>query len=192
MNTNCQFARGAEASTRSLLVLAMLALAAIPGAALAQDIEQILSEYGPVFDVPDPGFPTPMDQDLRAVFEISDTPEDVEALNRALVTPARFLRMHARLGIPAERLDVVLVIHGGAAMDLLNNDEYRARHGVDNPSAALLEALQSAGARVVLCGQTAAYRELRPDMLVPGVDLALSAMTAIVALQSQGYALVAW
>ena len=56
--------------------------------------------------------------------------------------------------------------------------------------APLLEELSRAGVRVVLCGQTAASRGLPRDGLARPVEVALSAMTALVLLQDEGYRLI--
>jgi intracellular sulfur oxidation DsrE/DsrF family protein len=68
---------------------------------------------------------------------------------------------------------------------------------IDTPTprllaAALLAALQERGVRVVLCAQTAPSRGFERDQLASGVELALSAMTALVTLQAEGYALIAF
>ena len=57
---------------------------------------------------------------------------------------------------------------------------------------ALLAALDEAGVEIYLCGQTAVHRGLPPDELAPQVQLALSAMTVLVTLQAEGYALIAF
>ncbi|HCE21170.1 MAG TPA: hypothetical protein DF282_01490, partial [Hyphomonas sp.] len=43
--------------------------------------------------------------------------------------------------------------------------------------------------RIILCGQTAAYRDIEKSDLLPGVEIALSAMTAHAKLQQDGYSL---
>jgi intracellular sulfur oxidation DsrE/DsrF family protein len=53
----------------------------------------------------------------------------------------------------------------------------------------LIGALTDAGVRIILCGQTAAYRDISKDDLLPNVELALSAMTAHAQLQQSGYTL---
>jgi intracellular sulfur oxidation DsrE/DsrF family protein len=100
---------------------------------------------------------------------------------------ARFLNMHARAGVPAEQLQVALVVHGGAGLELLDHRAYRERNAVDNPNALLIEQLQAAGVRIILCGQTAAFRGIDRARLLPGTEVALSAMTAMAVLQEQGY-----
>jgi len=49
--------------------------------------------------------------------------------------------------------------------------------------------LTDKGVRVILCGQTAAYYDISNDDLLPGVEMALSAMTAHALLQQEGYTL---
>jgi len=50
--------------------------------------------------------------------------------------------------------------------------------------------LLGAGVQVVLCGQTQMSRGLGREELVPGVDVGLSAMTALIVFKSQGFALI--
>jgi intracellular sulfur oxidation DsrE/DsrF family protein len=76
-------------------------------------------------------------------------------------------------------------VHGGAYRDLLNAESY----GGDNPNAPLIEQLIAHGVTIELCGQTAAYRDVSEDDLLPGVTISLSAMTSHALLQQQGYTL---
>ena len=41
--------------------------------------------------------------------------------------------------------------------------------------------------RFILCGQSAAAYGITPENLIPGVEMALSAMTAFALLQQNGY-----
>ncbi len=110
--------------------------------------------------------------------------------NRTLNSAARFINMHAAAGVPEKNMKIAVIFHGPAAVDLLKAESYAAKHeGVDNGSAAIVEALTDKGVRVVLCGQTAAYRDISKSDLLPGVEMALSAMTAHALLQQDGYTL---
>ena len=151
-----------------------------------------ISSYGPVFDVSEPDFETLLDQDYKVVFDVARAPNEPDRLNPSIETLARFLNMHARAGVPEERLFVALVLHGAAGKYALQNTSYRARFQVDNPNLELLEELRAAGVRVILCGQTAASRGFERDELSASVELALSAMTALITLQSDGYQLIAF
>lgn len=176
--------------------LATLLLVAAPLAAQPTTGPVIMSG-GAVFDVPNPTFATPLNIDYRVVYEINrgvvEAPAGGQATaNDQLNTIARFLNMHARAGVASERVHLAAVVHGTAGKDLLDDDTYRARYGTANPSAPLIKELVAAGVKIILCGQTSMGRDVPRDKLIPGVQLALSAMTALSALQSEGYSLNLW
>lgn len=178
--------------------LAICALAAGAAAQAADDPSSqppragpVIEGFGPFVRVPEPGFATPVDGAMRAVFDVART-DDPGKPNRHLESAARFLNMHADAGRAPGTLEAAIVVHGPAARDLLNDRAHLARQGTENPSSALLRALMDSGVEVILCGQTAAFGGYRADELLPGVKLALSAMTALVSLQDQGYRLIAF
>ena len=121
------------------------------------------------------------------VVDVAEFPGDA---NRHLVSAARFLNMHARNGIPQENIEFALIVHGRAAKDLLTNAAYEARYNEENPNAELLKELHAAGVSIYLCSQTAAFRGMAPEEFSPAVTMALSAMTAHVRLQQEGYTLI--
>ena len=146
---------------------------------------------GTVFVV-DPDFVTPTDGDFRVAFDLAQPAPSPDQLNSSINTVARFLNMHAQAGVPETQLGGAIVAHGGASFELLDNEAYRARFGVDNPNAELIRELIANGQPVLLCGQSAASRGVDPDDLIPGVEVALSAMTAFLVLQDRGYRVNPW
>ena len=56
----------------------------------------------------------------------------------------------------------------------------------------MIGELLAAGHPVILCGQSAASRGVPTDQLIPGVEVALSAMTAFLLLQDEGYRVNPW
>lgn len=171
-------------------LLALLAPAVLAGQIPSGPTKgPVIPDFGPVYVVPNPGLPTPMLQELKVRFDVSTTAADVKAVSPALETAARFLNMHAKAGVSPERLKVAVVVHGDASKDVLDNDAYRKRHGVDNPNVPLLEELKRAGVRVYLCGQTAGSRGIVAADLAPPVQMALSAITAHLVLNAEGYVL---
>ena len=89
--------------------------------------------------------------------------------------------MHTEAGIPLDQIQIAIVVHGGAARDLIDRS--------DNANAPLVAALIDAGVSITLCGQTAVHRGISASDLLPGVDMALSAMTKHALLQQDGYTL---
>jgi len=180
-------------TTPTIAALLLAAAFAAPTAAQQRATPgPVVNSGGPVYEVADPDFPTPMDVQLKAVFEMRNPPEDPSGTNQQLGTMARYLNMHARAGVPRENLRVAAVVHGGASHGLLQDEFYREREGVENPNKELIREIIAAGGQVILCGQTAGARNIERDQLLPGVQMALSAMTALVTLQQQGYELILW
>ena len=173
---------------RWMIGMAALALASGAGAQEADasrfSTGPVFTEFGQVADV-ETTFEVPQGVALRHSFDVASRSE--EGLNRGFVSVARFVNMHARAGVGG--VQTALVVHGQAANDLLAPDAYAARFdGADNPNAALVRALLDHGTRVILCGQTAAGLGLdETSDLIPGLEVALSAMTAHAVLQQQGY-----
>ena len=152
----------------------------------------VIADFGPVFEVASPDFETDLERDYRAVFDVARSRGEEGELNPLIVTVARFLNMHARAGVPEDRLEAALVLHGSAGKDALSNRAFQKRFGRDNPNARLLRKLHESGVKIVLCGQTAASRGFEGDELAEPVELALSAMTALVSLQADGFRLIAF
>lgn len=151
----------------------------------------VIEGYGPVHDVEKPVHAADP-KHLRAVFDVATAAEDPAEPNRGIVTVARFLNMHARAGYPKHRVRAALVLHAGATEAALSHEAYRRRHGRDNPDLELISKLRAAGVRVFLCGQSAANRGIERAEIASDVDVALSAMTVLVQLQAEGYALIAF
>ncbi|MBZ6377296.1 hypothetical protein B5C34_05640 [Pacificimonas flava] len=144
--------------------------------------------YGPAAPV-DQDNPVEAGEEFRHSFDISAGSEPGE-LNRGLVTAARFLNMHAASGARDQDVTVALVVHGDALASLLKTDSYASRFdGLDNPNAPLVAALIAESISIQVCGQSAESQGFAREEFLPGVEMALSAMTAHARLQRDGYTL---
>jgi intracellular sulfur oxidation DsrE/DsrF family protein len=177
-------------STLAIGVFA-LGLPLTPAAAQQAKAGPVIESAGAVFTV-NPDLRTPTDRDYKVAFEIAAPSASPDVLNQSINTVARFLNMHAQAGVPQKRLRGAIVAHGGASFEMMDDPAYRARFGVDNPNGPLIRELIAAGQPVILCGQSAASRGVRADQLIPGVQVALSAMTAFLLLQDDGYRVNPW
>lgn len=139
----------------------------------------VIAEYGRIADVPGAEV-LPDGAAFKVAFDVSEAGQ-AGAVNRNLDSAARFLNLHAAAGVPQEHMELAIVVHGPAARDLLANP--------DNANAGLIAALITHGVKIYLCGQTAASMDIGAEDLLPGVRMALSAMTANALLQQQGYTL---
>ena len=164
--------------TRLLLPLALL----LPAAASASPADfhpgTLIPDHGEIADVPG-ATPVPKGTEFKVVFDTSD--RRVGALNRTLESAARFLNMHVAAGVPARSQHLAVVLHGPAVDDVVGTSA--------GPNAALVAELLRHGVRVIVCGQSAVALGVAKADLLPGVELALSAMTAHALLQREGYTL---
>lgn len=150
----------------------------------------VIKDFGPVFDVPDSALDFKKNVQYKAVKDLSETAENEGDLNEGLVSVARYLNMNVGSGIDADNLKVAVIVHGKAMQDMLSDEASMARLKRPNPNTALLNALSEAGVKIYVCGQSAAFRGFTLEEMNPGVSMAISAMTAHVRLQSQGYSLI--
>lgn len=148
---------------------------------------KIITDYGKTFPVDHPEIKTDTSAILKVIFDVSKSAEETNTINSNIVTAARFLNMHAEAGMDVKQLKVAITIHGGAWKDVLNDVDYNEKYGSNNPNTELLEQLNNAGVDIIICGQTAAFREMERNAVNPNVKFALSAMTALLQYQNNGY-----
>lgn len=143
----------------------------------------VIKEFGKIATVKSaPALPR--ETVFKVAFDVSEAAKPGK-LNRHLESAARFINIQAAAGIPLKHIQVAIVVHGPAGKDLVTDERY----GGDNANAELIAALIKAGAEIELCGQTAAYFDIKAEDLLPGVKMSLSAMTAHALLQDKGYTL---
>ena len=115
---------------------------------------------------------------------------DADKVNPMLDKVARAVNIFASAGVPLSHLHFIAVLHGAATSVALDNAHYREKFGVDNPNTKLIDALEGAGVRVIVCGQALAHNKFAQDWVNPKVEITLSAITDIVILEQQGYVFV--
>ncbi|MFZ4690363.1 MAG: DsrE family protein [Polymorphobacter sp.] len=167
-----------------LLLSAVPALAATPA-----------FHPGPVFKTMAPiatiasDLPIPKGSVFKVVFDVTEGAEPGR-INAALVTAARFFNVHVEAGVPAKDIHLALVVHGPAGEDLTTAAMFGARHnGAANASAPAIAELLGHDVQIIICGQSAAGRDITKADLLPGVKMSLSAASAHALLQNAGYTL---
>ncbi len=150
----------------------------------------IIENFGKVWAIDNPDFKVDTTKTYKAVFDIMNSPESHDKVNTSIETAARFLNMHAQSGVPAENLKVALVVHNKASKDIITDKAYQKRYGTNNPNSKLIKALQNAGGKIVFCGQSSVSRGFPREEVIEGVQLSLSAMTALIQLQDDDFRLI--
>ncbi len=178
---------------RKIWIAAVAALlAATPAAAQQADMSAftpgpVFTDFGPVADIADADFLIPEGAEFHVAFDVAEPAED-GALNRTFNSAARLINMHARAGVEPMNNRAAVVVHGRAVFDVLHAEAWTAngREG-ENGSAEAIRQMIDQGVRFIVCGQSATAYGVSADDLLPGVEMALSAMTAHAVLQQHGY-----
>lgn len=168
----------------------LLFLVSTPLLAQNKEAGPVIENYGKVWKVENPDFTTDTTKKFKVVFDIMNSPDSHSEINKSIETAARFLNMHAQSGITADSLKVVLVVHNKASKDIITNAAYQDRYGLSNPNAGMVQELLDAGVDIIFCGQSSLSRDIPISDTIKGVELALSAMTALIQLQDDGYQLI--
>lgn len=150
----------------------------------------IIQDFGQVWAIDNPDYKIEPNTEFKVVFDIMNSPEDVSQRNASIETAARFLNMHGQSGVAKENMKVALVVHNKASKDIITNEAYTARYGVENPNAEMVQQLMDAGVEFIFCGQSSISRNFPIEETIEGVQLSLSAMTALIQLQNDGYRLI--
>ena len=159
---------------------------------LAQETQTgpVLEEFGAVFAVPEADLNLAVDKTHRVIFDVYTDPGGEAEMNPLLNTVARFLNMHAQNGLDAEKMKVAVILHGAGMKNALSDKAYQAKFGRENPNSGLLEALERSGVELFVCGQSMKSRGFAEEDLAAPIKLSLSAMTALVHFQENGYQII--
>jgi len=103
---------------------------------------------------------------------------------------AKVANLLAQSGVPAAHRHVVVIMQAAATMAVLNEKGLKAHGLARNSSADLIAKLKAAGVSVRVCGQALAAAKIARDEVLPDVQVDLSALTTVAALQLRGYALL--
>ena len=156
--------------------------------AISAEPKRLIDGYGNFKQVNNLEFEIP--KKLKVVFDVYTSNGDNEKVNGGINTVARFLNMHFDAGVKVKHMKTAIVLHGAAGKDVLTHLAYNKRNLIDNPNAKLLKLLHDKGVQIIVCGQTIEFNNYKRNEILDFVDVSLSAITALVSLQSQGYQLI--
>ncbi len=156
-----------------------------------EKVNPIIKEFGGVFDIPNSEMKPDPNLKYNIIIDVASGSENPKVINDALNNVARLVNLHAVGGVPKENLHVVLAIHAGAAFTTLDDEQYQAKYGVENPNLELLKALKESGVvDLFICGQSLIARNIDSKKLSPHVKIATSMLTTATTYQLKGYAML--
>lgn len=150
----------------------------------------IVKGFGGIYEIPDATERPDGSLEYRILVDLTSPSEDNKQISRFVDNIARMMNLHGLAGVSKDRLKVKVIVHGGGIFALLNDENYKKRFEVDNPNLKVFEAVEAAGAEVIVCGQSLIARNLKTSDLWPGVTIAHSALTTITTYVPKGYILL--
>lgn len=126
----------------------------------------------------------------KVVFDCTADAEPAQ-INKGLERVARLLNLYGAAGGTSSDVTIAIVFHGEATRTILADESYRKRFDVEaNPNLPLLRELQKAGVEVLVCGQALNYKGIGDAEVAERIDVAASALTAVINKQLDGYAVI--
>jgi intracellular sulfur oxidation DsrE/DsrF family protein len=109
-------------------------------------------------------------------------------VNRGLESAARLVNLYAAEGLGAARPQIAVILHHNAMPAALGDAAHERAGGGSNPNRELIEKLLQANVNVWVCGQSVVRGGHTPADILPGVQVAHSAMIFNINRQQDGWA----
>ncbi len=114
-----------------------------------------------------------------------------DEMNSAIRKVARFVNIYAGAGHQSATVRITVILHGDATLCALDSEAYAKKFQTQgNPNIALLKLLQKSGVDFCVCGQSLASKGFSARDVTSEVNVAVSALTALVNRQIDGFAYV--
>ena len=150
----------------------------------------VIKDFGQVYKIKKPDLLLDKNKKYKVIFDVYSDGKHKKDINASINTVARFLNMHAQNNIDPKNLDIVLILHGAATKNVLTDKAFKREFNIDNPNTDLIKALNKENVKIYICGQSFAYKGYKISDLSSNVKLSLSALTALIKYQSEGYQLI--
>jgi intracellular sulfur oxidation DsrE/DsrF family protein len=121
----------------------------------------------------------------KVVVDVTSGEQD-GGVNKGFARAARFVNLFALGGV--EDFQMAIVLHGAATKEALSDEAYPKLFNKPNPNRELIGQLRAAGVEILVCGQALNHAGYDPAQTASEIKVALSAATAIIHRQMQGFA----
>lgn len=155
-----------------------------------EGLDPLVKGYGKVFEIPEATeMPNP-EQEFKIIIDLVSAAESPEVINRMVDNIARMINLHGVGGVKAHQMKVKVAVHGGAIYSILTDEFYKKLYGIPNPNLPVYAALKDADVEFYICGQSLIARDMVPQDMWQGAEMALSMLTTLTKYVPQGYMLM--
>jgi intracellular sulfur oxidation DsrE/DsrF family protein len=185
---------GETVMTIRVTLFLLAALVALTSIATAQQAPGFwttpaIKGYGPVHAWPEATLRPDTATTYKAVFDLTKGGSDT-GLNNGLSHIARAINAFAAAGVATDHLQFTVIVHGPATPVVLDAKNFQAKFNHANPNLAVIDALKQAGVRILVCGNALGDFGYTPSQVNPNIQVAWAALSTVIMLQNQGYALL--
>ena len=140
-----------------------------------------------VMPIENPAMPYDPSLDYKIAIDVYGTVKDSTKMHSAFTEIARTYNLHIANGVPADKIEIVTVIHGGMSLAAGTNEAYQEKYGIDNPNILAIKELEKVGVKFLMCGQSMSFWNIPAESITPEVKIAVSAKTSFVMLDQMGF-----
>ena len=155
-----------------------------------QKVYPFIKGFGGVSEIPMATEKPDSKKTYKIIVEVNTENPQPAKVHELMEKIAAIANLHVLGGVQPEKLQIVAVIHGPAAMYIMNDSVYQQKYGSTNPNIPLFHALKEAGIQLFVCGQSMMKRNIDPASISSDLGIALSAMTTLSTYQQRGYVLL--
>lgn len=150
----------------------------------------IIENFGSSYSIKKADLTLDKDKEYKVIFDVFTDKSKEGKVNPLINTVARYLNMHSKQGVKAKNMKVALILHGAATKSALSDKAFDKKYNTKNPNSALIEALKKANVKIYVCGQSFLFSGNDLDDVSDNIEVSLSALTALVEYQSNGYQII--
>lgn len=132
------------------------------------------------------------DAAYRVVYDIHSD-EIAAGISKGLYYARGLFEAFRKQGVAPARVSAHLVLHGDAAVMLLNDETYQTAINdpfAVNPNAKIVQDLIDLGVSVEICHSAMKSKGWRPENVLPGVAIVHDGYTRLIKLQNDGHAYI--
>lgn len=150
----------------------------------------VFEEFGYVYSIENADLLLDTDKKYKVIFDVYSDEKKSSQMNALINTVARFMNMHGQQGVKEENMDIVVVLHGAATKNALTEKKFKKLFKTKHPNSELIEALVAKNVKIYVCGQSMKSKDYKASDISENVKISLSALTALVKYESEGYQII--
>ncbi len=147
----------------------------------------VIKGYGKIVRAPDAAVQPDKSMQYKALFGIVTPSQKPEDVNIGLYHVARFINLLSTASINSSGYKITVVVGGPATPLVMDNANYKAKYGVDNPNTALVQTLKENGVDFYVCAQAMGDFDVKQETVDKNYTTAFSFMIVVANYAAKGY-----